>query len=241
MRFGAPWDRWLAGLATNLDAQRAANLFLRWPDTKETWCFVEALGSAIDEEYWKRKYALNQSSDADLLFAIEKYNSVGRFSASVDLIAYQEKRIPTEVSVRVLRGFVGELNTSKRVVQNTLYSVMHLLEALQGREDIRIEELASIEYQYLPLLEHQGEPVALSQLLRSSPKFFIEVVCDVYSPASGKERGEVSEEQRVKARFGYRMLQSMHSLPGFTEAGQDVTVLKNWIAEAIPFSLKVYS
>jgi hypothetical protein len=231
-RFGTAWDRWIAGVALNLDAPRAANLFLRWPDTKETWEYVEALGPLIDKEYWKRKYALNQSSDADLLFAVEKYNSIGRFSASVDLIAYQEKRIPTEVCVGVLRGLVGEINAAKLNRQNTLYSVLHLLQALQGRKDLSIEELASIEYQYLPLLEHQGEPVALNQLLKSSPNFFIEVICDVYFPDSGKEQEDVSEERRVKARFGYQMLQSMRSLPGFTEDGQDVNFLRNWIAEA---------
>jgi hypothetical protein len=233
-RFGIAWDRWMAGVALNLDPLRAANLFLRWPDTKETWDFVEALGPQIDEAYWKRKYALSQSSDIDLLFAIGKYNSVGRFSASVDLAAYQEKRIPTEVCVRVLRGLVGEINATKLDRQSTLYSVLRVLQALQGREDIGIEELASIEYQYLPLLEHQGEPVALNELLKASPKFFVEVVCDVFRPASekGKDKGEIPEELRAKARLGYGILQSMRSLPGFTESGQDAGYLRGWIAQA---------
>src|SRR5208337_1800479 len=47
-----------------------------------------------------------------------------------------------------------------------------------------------------------------------------------------KKREEVSDERRVKARFGYQMLQSMKSLPGFTEDGQDVNFLRSWIAEA---------
>jgi hypothetical protein len=233
-RFGIAWDRWIAGVALSLDVPQAANLFLRWPDTKETWDFVGALDPSIDEEYWRRKYALNQSSDADLLFAIEKYNSVGRFSASVDLAAYQEKRVPTEACVRVLRGFVGEINATRFNRQNTLYSVLRLLQALQGRKDISIEELASIEYQYLPLLEHQGETVALNELLKASPKFFVDVVCDVFLPASekGKEKGEISEECRDKARLGYGILQSMRSLPGFTEYAQDAGYLRDWIAQA---------
>ena len=215
-RFGGAWDRWVAGVARNSDARHGAVLFLRWPDTRDTWNFVNALGPLIEEEYWKRKYPLNQSSDEDLLFAIEKYNSVGRFSASVDLAAYQEKRVPTEICIDVLRGLVGEISATKLNRQNTLYSVTHLLEALQGRNDITVEELASIEYQYLPLLEYQGEPVALRELLKRSPKFFIEVICDVFSPASEEERGEISEERRIKARLGFQMLQSMKSLPGFT-------------------------
>jgi hypothetical protein len=159
---------------------------------------------------------------------------VGRFSASVDLIAYQEKRVPTKVCVRVLRGLVGEINATKLDRQSTLYSVLRVLEALQGREDISIEELASIEYQYLPLLEHQGEPVALNELIKASPKFFVEVVCDVFRRASekGKDRSEISEELRAKARLGYGILQSMRSLPGFTESAQDAGYLRDWIAQA---------
>jgi hypothetical protein len=224
----------MAGVTASLGALRACNLFLRWPDTKETWDFVEALGPSIDEEYWKRKYALNQSSDADLLFAIEKYNSVGRFSASVDLAAYQEKRVPTEVCVRILRGLVGEINAAKLDRQSTLHSVLLLLQALQGREDMSTEELASIEYQYLPLLEHQGEPVALNKLLKASPKFFVEVICDVFGPASerGRDRGEIPEEVRAKARLGYGILQSIRSLPGFTESAQDAGYIRDWIAQA---------
>ncbi|MGA2847751.1 MAG: hypothetical protein ABSE46_02055 [Terracidiphilus sp.] len=232
-RFGAAWDGWIAGVAARLDAPDAAKLFLRWPDTKETWDCVEVLGPSIDGEYWKRKYALNQSSDTDLLFALEKYNSVGRFSASVELAAYQEKRVPTKVCISILRGLVGEMNAAKLSRQHTLYSILNLLQALQGREDISLEELASIEYTYLPLLEHQGEPVALNKLLKASPKFFVEVVCDVFSAASerGKEKGEIPEELRVRARFGYGILQSMRSLPGFTESVQDARYLRDWIAQ----------
>lgn len=231
-RFGEPWDRWVAEIAGNCDARRGASLFLRWPDTRDTWNFVQALGTAIDEEYWKRKYALNQSSDEDLLFAIDKYNTVGRFSASVDLIAYQEKRVPTEVCIRALRGLIAEANASGWNAQHTLYSVTHLFTSLQQREDIDIEELASLEYLYLPILEHEGEPVALVQLLKTSPKFFVDVICDVFRPASQAEQVEITEASRTRARLGYQMLQSMKSLPGFTEDGQDVDLLTNWIAEA---------
>jgi hypothetical protein len=235
-RFGAAWDRWIGEIAAHSDVQHAAMLFLRWPDDRATWDFVHGLGTPIDEEYWKRKFALRQGSNEDLLFAIEKYNSVGRFSASVDLIAYQEEGIPTEVCVRVLSGLVAEMSGTKLNYQHTLYGTLHLIQALQKRNDISTGELAAIEYQYLPVIQNQGEPVALTRLLTSSPKFFIEVICDVFLAASDKDRGEISEERRAKARFGYQILQSMKSLPGFTDEGQDIDFLRKWIAEARLFA-----
>jgi hypothetical protein len=230
-RFGTRWDRWIARFAIDLEPRRATSLFLGWPDTKETWDYVQSLTPSIHEEYWKRKYGFPQSSDIDLLYAIERYNSVGRFSASINLISFQEERIPSDVCVRALRGLVQEMNATAGNWQQTLYAALQVLEALQGRDDVNIEELARIEYQYLPLLEHRGEPVALHQLLKSSPKFFIDVICGVYFPASDKKRGEISGEQRVNAQFGYRMLQSLKSLPGFAEDEEDIDFLRNWIAE----------
>lgn len=238
VRFGAVWDDWITGFVRNLDAARTADLFLRWPDSRETWELMGGLGTAVDEEYWKRKPALNQSSNADLLYAIERYNSVVRYSASIDLAAYQGKRVPTQVCVRILRGVVGEINAGTSNGQHVLYSVLHVLQMLQGRQELSIEELASIEYQYLPVLEHDGEPLALPTLLKRSPEFFVSVICDVFFPASEKDRVTSSEERRVKARFGYRMLQSMKSLPGFTEEARDIDFLKNWIVQARGLSSK---
>lgn len=140
-----------------------------------------------------------------------------------------EPLLPTDVCAQVLRGVVADINAGKLNGQHTLYSVFQVLQTLQHREDLSLEELASIEYQYLPILEQQGEPVALPALLRSSPEFFVSVICDVFLPASKENRKEASEEQRIKARFGYRMLQSMKSLPGFTEEAQDIDFLKNWV------------
>ena len=231
-RFGTSWDNFVAGIVGKSDPKRSATLFLRWPDNRDTWTFVQGLGPSIEEEYWRRKYSLHQSVNEDLLFAIEKYNSVGRFSASADLIAYQEDRVPTEVCIETLRGLVGEINANKTEPQYTIYSVLHVISALQKRDNLSVEELALLEYQYLPILDHQGEPVALVQLLKKSPQFFIHVVCDVFRPASQKEREDVSEDERTRARFGYQILQSMRTLPGLKDNILDADALRAWVAEA---------
>ncbi len=229
-RFLEEWDGWIGEIARNLETGRAANMFLRWNDSRETWTFVHTLGEAIEQEYWRRKPAYRQLSDEDMLFALDKFMEVGRFTSCIDLLAYEENRASTQLCIKVLRGFVHEANEKKWRAQHTLYSVLHILSTLQQREDADLEDLASIEYHFLPLLEHQGEPVALNRMLMSSPKMFIEVICNVYGPASG-EKPEVNEEQRLRAQFGFRLLQSMKSIPGFSPEMEDVGFLRAWIEE----------
>ncbi len=230
-RFGKDWDTWIGEIATSLDTGRAANLFLRWNDSRETWAFVETLGETIDLEYWRRKPAYRQVSDEDTLYALDKYMTVGRFSACIDLLSYEESRASTDLCIKILRGFVGEANNRKWRQQHTLFSVLHMISTLQQRDDTNVEELAAIEYRFLPLLEHQGEPVALNRMLESSPKFFVEVICDVYVPSSLVSK-EVTEDQRLRAQFGYRMLQSMKSVPGFSPGKEDIEFLRGWVLEA---------
>jgi hypothetical protein len=228
-RFGSGWDEWLSARAKQFKPEQGASLFLRWIDSRETWAFVAGLGEEIEREYWKRKPVFRQESDEDLFFAIGKYIAVERFDACLEVLSYQENRVPTAVCAAVLRGFILTANRGTWGRQH--YSVLHMIQALQQREGVDLNELAAIEYQFLPLLKHQGEPVALHHLINSSPKFFVDVICDVFFPASDKDR-EVTEDRRVRASFGYQLLQSMTTLPGFSSGQQDISFLRAWISEA---------
>jgi hypothetical protein len=229
-RFGVLWDEWIGARAKQFDdVGRAANLFLRWNDSRETWTFVASLGEGIEREYWKRKRAFKQASDEDLFFALDKYIAVGRFGACLDTVSYEENRVPAAICVSILRGFIGDAND--QAWQRQHFAVLHMIETLQKRDDIDWNELAALEYQLLPLLEHQGEPVALQSMLNTSPQFFVGVICDTFFPSSEKMR-EVTKDRRLRASYGYQLLQSMKSLPGFSSERQDIDFLKTWISEA---------
>jgi hypothetical protein len=226
---GAKWDQWISAFVRGMNAGSAANLFLRWPDSRETWSFVSALGNSIEFEYWKRKHAFPQSSDTDLLFALDMYIHVGRFSACLEIAAYEEARVSTQICFRILRGFITEVNADAWKLQNTQYSVVHMIETLQTRQDVTNEELAALEYQFLPLLEHDAVPVALHRMLNESPEFFVDVICDVFLPSTREETQVITEVTKNKARNGYRLLQSIKTVPGFTGDVQDISFLRTWV------------
>ncbi|MCU1239392.1 MAG: hypothetical protein JWO71_118 [Candidatus Acidoferrum typicum] len=226
---GPAWDSWFGRFAAKMEPGTAANLFLRWPDSRETWDFVASLSPHIDNEYWSRKWAFRPSSPEDLVFAFDKYTKIERFSAILDMVAYGENLLSTPQCIQVLRGLILELSKETGKLRRVQYEVVHMIQALQQREDVDLEDLAAIEYQYLPVLELQGEPTALNRLLATSPQLFISVIRDAFSPASG-EIGEITDERRLRARLAYQLLQSIKTVPGFSSGIEDLSYLRSWIS-----------
>jgi hypothetical protein len=227
---GPSWDRWIAGFAVTLAPAVAASLFLRWPDIRKTWDLVASLSPEIDNEYWIQKWPFRPSSDEDLAFAFDKYVQVGRFSAIVRMTSYNESVLSTHQCIQVLNGLIGELNGKACRLQDVQYEVVHLIQALQERRDVNVDDLAGLEYQFLPLLEFHAEPTALNRLLAKSPQFFMSVVRDAFSPASG-EKEEITDERRLRARLAYQLLHSIKTVAGFSAGVEDLDYLRSWIAE----------
>ncbi len=227
---GKSWDDWLGQFATGLDSATGASLFFRWEDTRRTWDFVGALGPEIKREYWSRKRAFRPSSEEDAEFAFDKYAAVGRFSAIIEMVTYHEGLLSTAKCIQALQGLALELSKEGWKLRHVQYEIVHMIQALQQREDADLEKLATIEYQYLPLLEFHAQPTALNRLLGKSPKLLVSVISDAFRPASG-ERGEITDERRSRARLAYQVLQSMKTVPSFSEGAHDVGHLRSWITE----------
>ena len=228
--YGSPWDNWIGDLAKTLDPGSAADLFLRWEDARRTWDFVGTLSTEIEREYWTRKQAFRPASSEDFQFAFDKYAQLERFSAILDMVGYQEKLLSTSQCISVLGGLVGEVAKSPWKLQRIQYEIVHMIRELQQREDVDLQALGALEYQYLPILEFQAEPIALNRLLGTSPALFVDVICDAYSPASGAT-GEITDERRLRARLAYKLLQSMKRHPSVAASTRDVNDLRAWVVE----------
>jgi hypothetical protein len=227
---GAEWDDWMVRLASTLRPDSAANLFLRWPDNHQTWNIVTTVSPEAEREYWKRKWAFKPSSQDELLCAFGKYSEIGRFSAILDMIGYDEAALSTSRCIATLRGLIGELNADPPKLQRIHYQLVHMIQALQQREDRDLAQIAALEYEYLPLLEFETEPVALNQILAGSPDFFIKIICDAFAPSSGPKE-PITDDRKLRARLGYQVLQSMKMVPGFSSGIGDLDHLRAWISE----------
>ena len=227
---GGPWDTWIAEIVGRLEPRAAADLVSYWTDSRLTWDFVATLSRDIQREYWTWKPVSRPDLQKDFEWSFGKYVEVGRFTAILDMVGYRENVLSTPQCVQVLQGLLGELSKDTRKMQAAQYEVVHMIQALQQREDVDIVQLATLEYHYLPMLEFQAEPIALNKLLGTSPEFFISIIRDAFAAATEK-REEISEERRMRARLAYRVLQSIKKPPGFSSGEADVDHLRSWISE----------
>jgi len=229
-KFTGAWDDWFVKFAASMETATVASLFLRWPDNRDTWNVVSQVSPEVDAEYWRRKWAFRQSAQDGFKFAFTKYMSIGRFSAILDMIAYDESLLSTAECVQVLQGLLAEINSDPSKLQHAHHAVLEMIKELERRQDANIEDVAALEYQYFPVLEHQAEPVALNRVLGMSPVMFMRLICDAFAPASGLAE-EVTDERKARAGLAYRLLRAMTYVPGFSAERADLDHLRWWISE----------
>ncbi len=111
------------------------------------------------------------------------------------------------------------------------YYAAQLLDRLVS-SDVPEDRIAHLEWAYQPLLRFDRKPKVLHRELLRNPSFFAEIVSLVYR-AEGEEPGDVSEEQKNKARLGYDLLESWRTPPGSTEDGYvNAQELREWFDHA---------
>lgn len=146
------------------------------------------------------------------------------------MVAHDESLLSTQQCIQALRGLIGEVNEDPSKLQRVHYEVVHMIQALQQREDVNLGDVAALEYQYLPLLEYQAETVALNRVINDSPELFVHIICDTFTPKDGPKE-TITDERKTRARLGYQVLQSIKTIPGFSGSSQDIDHLRSWISQ----------
>ena len=112
----------------------------------------------------------------------------------------------------------------------SFYAAQLLDQLVSG--DVAEDRIARLEWAYQPLLRFDRKPKLLHRELRRSPSFFTEIVALTYR-AEGEKPGDVSEEQKNKARLGHDLLDSWRTPPGSTEDGcVNAQELREWVDRA---------
>jgi hypothetical protein len=74
--------------------------------------------------------------------------------------------------------------------------------------------------------------MVLHELLTSEPELYVQVLSDVYKAASDSIEREPTEDQTRRATMGYRLLQSMRTVPGADDTGGlDGAPLRRWVLD----------
>ncbi|MDI6709899.1 MAG: hypothetical protein QME76_04325 [Bacillota bacterium] len=213
------------------------NAIQGYPDSLETFALVESLGSEVERRYWEVRHGWIYTDDSSAFrLVIERFLWVGR---ALDIIAQPPNRLSMLNSneiIGILDQALQELNEGKSssIAGSVSYHIDSLFEILRSRNDVDQYELAKREYAYLPLLTRYPRPknLALYNLLANSPALFVTIICDLYKPASGEHDQNLSEDQKLRAKFAWELLHSWHKPPGIDGSAVDGQKLRDWVREA---------
>ncbi len=232
--FGSPWMRHLHQLSAelNLSADETACLFLALEDGKPTWDLVESFGADVDDAYWSHKRAFSfRGTPEEMEYAVSRYRACGRTIAAIEATHERLQDMPSASIVNLLEAAIPEINATPGGGGAMLvYYVEHLFEELGRRPDVSHEDLARMEFAYLPLFHRRKQPLTLHKMLVESPEFFVSMICTVFKPATS-EAPILSEQEQKMATAAYDLLNGLNVLPGQVDDRIDFATLKAWTDE----------
>lgn len=232
--FGPSWmkhvDRLRAEL--NLSADETARLFLALEDGKPTWDLVTSFGADVDDAYWRQKGAFGfRGTPEEMAYAVGRYRACGRTLAAIEATHRRLQEVASATMLNLLEAAVPEINAIARGGgAMPEYYVERFFEELRKRPDVAREDLARMEFAYLPFLHSRKQPLTLHRMLVESPEFFVSTICTVFKPASG-EAPILSEQEQKMATAAYELLNGLDVLPGQVDDKFDFATLKAWSDE----------
>lgn len=204
------------------------------PFTLETWKRVgeKLLGS--ESLYWEKTNVNPYHSDGDMTIAIDKLIEYQRPHAAIYCIfktVYDKKPLDIERCISALKA---GLNSREPINTMDSYHITEIIKALQQDSSVSEDELFSIEWAYLPLLdEHTGvTPRTLEFRLASDPEFFCEVIRLIYrsKKIQEQEEKETPEQNENILKNAWDLLYKWRTPPGSQRNGSfDDQKFKSWL------------
>lgn len=238
-RFGDGWTDQLRSRISDSAWTTATivNALVYYPDSIRTFELVGSFGSEVEQHYWAERSSWFHLDESNAyMFAVRKMLLAGRALDIIEQLSIHLAEVDSELIIRILDQALQELNegrTPRAGSGDVGYFVESMFDALSSRNDVDKSSLARREYKYLPLLTRHFEKkdLTLHEFLATDPDFFVEVLSDLYRPASRAiEDYEISEEQRIRADFAWKLLQSWRHPPGVEKGGQaNGSKLREWV------------
>jgi hypothetical protein len=233
---GSSWVvKTISDLGDALRPQQKGELLSLLETVPETWRLAAELGEAVEQAYWERAWFVRDDKHVDA--AADKLIEFGQVDRAATLLGMKAhssivdpKRI-LDVLQRILRG-----ETSPELLRSDFrHHLSAMLDRLYGAAEIAKDEIAQIEWAFLPTLEYGRSPSALHAELGRAPSFFVELVSLVFrgEDEPAKAPDQITDEQREHASRAFTVLQSWRRVPGSREDGTvDVEILRSWVQRA---------
>ncbi len=245
-------DEWIVALVEMARSQewsevKIVNLFLSFPQKKEVWNLLKSFSETVRDSYWKQcGIGLFHSSIEETTYAIRQLLRVKRHFTALRAAALFIDETPAELILEILQKAATEKCEEDFRIES--YDIERLFEALDKSSGIKEEEMARLEWLYLPILAggvyNLRPPKTLHKELADNPDFFAELIKYFYKPRNEekKDKDESLPAQLIerRAHLAEQLFESWTTVPGSDSDGQiEYQKLKAWVDRARELCQKI--
>jgi len=228
-------ERWIGRASGSPKIQ--ARLLQAVSDPLAAWQMADALGGEVPKIYWNEFLPYGRGGNfAEAAEAARRLLKYGRAAMAVETLSMYAERLRGEIDVEVvveaLRAFASAHDPG--IARVSEYDLTRLLDFLRAH-GVSDEEVATLEWKFLPILGHDGRTLSLQRLLARDPATFAAFVNMVFRPAKAKGEPEErpSEQTAETASNAYRVLREWRIVPGTNDEGAvDAAPLQKWLSQA---------
>ena len=211
------------------------DLLLAMPSRSETWRLVDMEDEPFRRSHWQQVEPTGHATSPDeLRELIDRLIEAERPAVAFSAVGHRLPDIETQRILHLLRALARYGGDP----QPSGHRLGRILEHLGSRADVKVSELAEIEFAFLRLLRHtrHGCP-NLQRRLLESPSLFTQLVALAFRPENEDEDRSpwIVEDPEQRAAVGtgaYEFLIDVDVIPGSRDGEVNVEELKAWLADA---------
>ncbi|MBU4312325.1 MAG: hypothetical protein KJ706_06380 [Candidatus Omnitrophica bacterium] len=236
--WGRFWTKswpWVDDMIKNAWAvQQKATFLSLLPFTQDTWSRAEKFLDNDEATYWKKANVNPWGKQEHLLEVVDKLLHYGRPKsalACLNRLVHDKFAFPPDLAARAL---MDTLIIEENQGALDRHDILELIKWLQDNPGADPDALFQIEWNYLPLLDHEfgGVPKTLEIRLASDPAFFCEVIGIVFRSDKDEHKEQPTEKQRNIAQNAYRLFSAWKTVPGTSlNSSFNGKTFTQWVAE----------
>jgi hypothetical protein len=227
-------ERLVSKKAKNWSSTQTTEFLICLSFTSETWDIADLYGEEVKGLYWAKANGFPKLEDAER--ATREFLAYNRPEATIEFLSYLERKektvVPDNLIVEILTKLVSAINSRDIKIHNIGYNINSLFESLDKSDEVGDEDIAKLEWIYLPILENYGRgPKLLHKELLRNAEFFVEVSSYIYRAENEeKENNEANNNNETRATLAHKLLHNWRGCPGENEDGTfDMEHFRDWI------------
>ena len=226
-------------VAETAKTDQRVRLFKCAPFRDETWRLLDRQDARVRDRYWREVSPWMARTESETSEVIDRLVEAGRPWEAFSAVRFDWDKVETSRLKRLLAALVEVAPPPGRQFQVESWSLSKVLDSLDGRPGVTVDEMAQLEFAFIDRLDRSEHGIPnIERRVAKSPALFVQALALSTTRDDGGQdpmEWRVDDPGRRKAlrHAAYLLLDSVGLLPGVDTGGRgDVDVLSRWVAEA---------